>query len=204
MSLDKDFEHYYTSKPTSPFKVKEVVLSLKNGRMYKFKTPSGVFSFGQIDKASKLLIEHAIIGETDRLLDLGCGYGVIGITLKKENPDISLCMSDVNERALEFAKINAKNNNIVADIRLGNLYEPWKDEIFDNIVCNPPIAAGKKVWEKIIVEAPDHLSAKGKLQLVAYHNKGGERLKKIMKSVFGNVRETVESGGIRVYVSIKL
>jgi len=198
----KKFEHYYTVEPTSKLKVKVAKLVLKNGHEYLFKTPSGVYSYGRIDKATKILLDHMMVhGES--LLDLGCGYGVIGIVAKKEYPRMKVFMSDINKRAVEFAKINAKDNNVDVDIRWGDLYEPWKDMKFDMIVCNPPIVAGKKVWMKIIEDAPDHLNDGGSLQMVAYHNKGGKRIKGYMEEVFGNVEDVWKEGGIRIYRSVK-
>lgn len=83
-------------------------------------------------------------------------------------------MSDINKRAVEFAKINAKDHNVEVDIRWGNLYEPWEGMKFDMIVCNPPVVAGKKVWMEIVRKAPEFLEEGGSLQVVAYHNKGAE------------------------------
>ena len=198
----KKFEHYYTVEPTSKLKVKVAKFVLKNGHEYLFKTPSGVYSYGRIDKATKILLDHMVVhGES--LLDLGCGYGVIGIVAKKEYPRMKVFMSDINKRAVEFAKINAKDNNVDVDIRWGDLYEPWKDMKFDMIVCNPPIVAGKKVWMKIIEDAPEYLNDGGSLQMVAYHNKGGKRIKGYMEKVFGNVEDIWKEGGIRIYRSVK-
>ncbi|MCD6266829.1 MAG: class I SAM-dependent methyltransferase, partial [Thermotogaceae bacterium] len=192
----KKFEHYYTVEPTSKLKVKVTKLVLRNGHEYLFKTPSGVYSYGRIDKATKILLDHMVVhGES--LLDLGCGYGVIGIVAKKEYPRMRVFMSDINKRAVEFAKINAKDNNVDVDIRWGDLYEPWKDMKFDMIVCNPPIVAGKRVWMKIIEDAPEYLNDGGSLQMVAYHNKGGKRMKGYMEKVFGNVEDIWKEGGIR-------
>jgi len=198
----KKFEHYYTVEPTSKLKVKVTKLVLRNGHEYLFKTPSGVYSYGRIDKATKILLDHMVVhGES--LLDLGCGYGVIGIVAKKEYPRMKVFMSDINKRAVEFAKINAKDNNVDVDIRWGDLYEPWKDMRFDMIVCNPPIVAGKRVWMKIIEDAPEYLNDRGSLQMVAYHNKGGKRIKGYMEKVFGNVEDIWKEGGIRIYRSVK-
>lgn len=198
----KKFEHYYTVEPTSKLKVKVTKLVLRNGHEYLFKTPSGVYSYGRIDKATKILLDHMVVhGES--LLDLGCGYGVIGIVAKKEYPRMKVFMSDINKRAVEFAKINAKDNNVDVDIRWGDLYEPWKDMRFDMIVCNPPIVAGKRVWMKIIEDAPEYLNDGGSLQMVAYHNKGGKRIKGYMEKVFGNVEDIWKEGGIRIYRSVK-
>jgi 16S rRNA G1207 methylase RsmC len=74
---------------------------------------------------------------------------------------------------------------------------------FDMIVCNPPIVAGKKVWMEIVKSAPEFLEEGGSLQIVAYHNKGGRRIRDFMKEVFGNVEELCKTGGIRVYRSVK-
>ncbi|MEA2065963.1 MAG: methyltransferase [Thermotogota bacterium] len=198
------FQHYYSKKPTSPFKKKTVALNLSNGIKFFFVTASGVFSFSRVDRASQLLIEHCEINTHGSLLDLGCGYGLVGISLKKKHSDIELYMSDINERAFTLSKINARDNNIEAVIRVGNIYEPWNENRFDSIVLNPPFAAGKDVWKKMITEAPSHLKKEGRFNVVAYHNKGGSRIEKIMKTVFSNVRTLVKSGGIRVYVSVKL
>lgn len=201
------FEHYYTEKPSSKLKVKEIDLVLPNKHKYIFKTPSGVFSFGKIDKASKILIETLLKTNSvngGKVLDIGCGYGLIGITLKKEFPNIELFMSDINKRAVEFAKVNLNLNNIHGNIKQGNLYEVWGDMIFDHIVSNPPIVAGKEIWMNLISEAPEHLQKNGTLTVVAFHNKGGKRIRDFMKKIFGNVNELVKQGGIRVYQSIRL
>ncbi len=195
------FEHYYTENPTSPLKVRELVLKLKNAHEYRFKSASGVYAYKRIDKATRILIEHLIV-DGRSVLDLGCGYGVIGIVLKKENPDLEVYMSDVNKRAVKFAKINAKDNNVSVDIRQGDGYEPWKGMKFDMIVMNPPIAAGKEVWMRLIREAKDHLNTGGSLQVVAFHNKGGSRIKKFMDEVFENVEDVWKEGGIRIYRSV--
>ncbi len=196
------FEHYYTENPTSELRVKEHILTLKNGHQYKFKAPSGVYGKKRIDKASILLIESVKL-TNEKVLDMGCGYGVIGITLKKEYPDITLYMSDINSRAVDFSKINAKDNNAQAIIKQGNLFEPWGNELFDVIVCNPPIVAGKTVLHKLVEQAKVFLVSNGKLFLVAYHNKGGSSLSLYMKKIFGNVSEVEKSGGFRVYLSMK-
>ncbi len=196
-------EHYYSEKPTSELRIKSVLFKLKNGRTYNFQTPSGVFSFGEIDKATRILIEHAII-HGNSLLDLGCGYGAIGIVLKGEYPDLEVFMSDINSRAVEFAKINAKNNNVDVTIKHGAFYEPWESERFDMILTNPPMAAGKKVVLRMIVESIEHLKDNGSLQVVAYHNKGGSYIKKAMMEIFGNVDDIYKEGGIRIYRSLRV
>ncbi|HDP78692.1 MAG TPA: class I SAM-dependent methyltransferase [Mesotoga infera] len=202
--MKETFQHYFTDQTEPPQIIKAASLKLKNGHSYSFKSPEGVFAFGKIDRASLLLIENCLIEGWESLLDLGCGYGPVGITLKREYPDLKLFMSDVNSRAVTFSKINARDHNVEADIRKGELYSPWEGMMFDSILSNPPIAAGKAVWQRLITEAPAMLTEKGSLQIVAYHNKGGSRLEGIMKETFGNVVTKTKSGGIRVYVSRKV
>lgn len=200
--MDHSFEHYYTPDPQSELTVSKARLVLKNGHEYLFSSPSGVFSYGHVDRASRVLVEHAeISGHT--LLDLGCGYGAVGITIAKEYPKVQLSMSDINSRAVKFAKINAKNHNLLAEVAQGSLYAPWQDCLFDMILSNPPMAAGKHVWMELIDLAPAYLNPHGLLQIVAFHNKGGQRLMNRMKEVFGNVKSLVKSGGIWVYRSQK-
>lgn len=196
------FEHYYSENPTSDLRVKEHLLKLKNAHQYKFKAPSGVYGRKRIDRASILLIENVKL-TNEKVLDIGCGYGVIGITLKKEYPNITLFMSDINSRAVEYSKINAKDNNAQAIIKQGHLFEPWQGEQFDVIVCNPPIVAGKAVLHELVMQAKNFLVSGGKFFIVAYHNKGGSSLELYMKEIFGNVIQVIKSGGFRVYLSMK-
>lgn len=197
-------EHYYTPKPKSKLAKKLVIYEYDRNHKYKLYSSSGVFAFKtKIDRATRILIENCRVSPGDKVLDLGCGYGAIGIILKKLNPDIELFMSDINQRAVSLTKENAKINNVFAEIKSGDLFEPWGDKHFDVILSNPPFAAGMKILSSLINESYDHLNNFGSLQLVAYHNKGGSRLKKMMNEKFGNVTELVKSGGIRVYMSVK-
>lgn len=202
--MKEHFQHYYTDQTEPPKNIRSVSIRLRNGHSYIFKSPEGVFAFGKADRASLLLIENCVLEGKESILDLGCGYGAIGITLKLERPDLELYMSDVNTRAVTFSKINARDHNLVADIRKGDLFTPWEGTTFDSILSNPPIAAGRIVWQRMISEAPEFLNEGGSLQIVAYHNKGGSRLEGIMRETFGNVITTTKSGGVRVYVSRKL
>jgi len=117
--------------------------------------------------------------------------------------DINLYMSDVNERAVRYAKINAKNNNIFATVKAGDGFSVWNEKKFDFIVFNPPIAAGKKVWVKLIQDSKAHLKDDGALICVGFHNKAGKTVEREMKNVFSNVKTLAKSGGIHLYLSKK-
>ena len=197
---ERNNEHYFTRQPTSKIVEKEFNVNL-NGEKLKFISVSGVFSFGRADKASMVLVKNiqALYGD---VLDLGCGYGLVGISLKVRFPDIRLYMSDINQRAIQYANMNAKNNNVVAEeVKAGDGFEVWKGKNFDFVVFNPPIAAGKKVWTKMIEDSKFHLNKNGSLVCVGFHNKAGKTIEREMKSVFGNVSTLVKNGGIRLYSS---
>ena len=199
--MTNGFDHYYSETPRSKLRVKDVQLILKSGHEYVFKSPSGVFSFGKVNRPTKVFVENIVL-QGKSVLDLGCAYGMVGIVVKKENPFISLYMSDINKRAVDFAKRNALAYNVEPEIRVGHLYQPWVGMKFDDILFNPPMAAGKKVWLEAVEKAPEYLHENGAFHVVAYHNKGGERIKKTMKTCFGNSKTLVKSGGVRVYKSI--
>lgn len=197
-------EHYYTEKPQSEIKEKHFEYRI-SGHILKFMSVSGVFAFeNKVDKASELLITHfKPSGAHPSLLDCGCGFGPIAISIKVLYPHLDVFAVDINERAVDYARKNDDLNNIYINALKSDLYNELEGLSFGDIVSNPPIAAGKAVNTRLIREACDHLVPGGALQIVAFHNKGGETLKGIMHDTFGNAEDVVKSGGIRVYRSVK-
>lgn len=195
-------QHYYAENPESEIKEKVFQENLC-GIQISFTSVSGVFSFSEkVDKASVNLIKN-FTPSGSSLLDIGCGYGAIGLFLKACFPSLKVTMIDINNRALEYTQKNAKTNNLTIEALNSNLFEALSGRVFDDIVSNPPIAAGKELNTRLITQSYKYLSDNGSLWLVAFHNKGGSTLKEIMKSVFGNVTDIDKSGGIRVYKSTK-
>jgi 16S rRNA G1207 methylase RsmC len=196
-------EHYYTERPRSEIKENNFSYEIK-GIKLNFVSVSGVFAFGdRIDKASRLLIENfRPSGASNFVLDVGCGFGPIALYIKHRYPHLQVTGVDINERAVEYTKINARKNNLGIEVLKSDLYEGLHGRNFGDIVSNPPIAAGKALNTRLITEAREHLIKNGAFWLVAFHNKGGKTLKKIMNEVFGNVEDIEKSGGIRVYRSI--
>ena len=195
-------EHYFSKKPTSPLRTTSVSFSFRGHEM-KFLCASGVFSSEKIDTATALLLAHAQIEDGRDVLDLGCGIGVIGISIKKAFLSSSVTLSDVNQRALQFAQKNAKKNRVDVAVVESDLFSAFSGKQFDTIITNPPHHAGRELLYKLISEAPLYLKSGGVLQLVASHNKGGSMLEKKMKETFGNVSTLVKKGGFRVYCSRK-
>jgi len=194
-------EHYYTEQPTSDIKEKSFSQSIR-GVELSLTSVSGVFAHeNKVDRASELLIKtFRPSGRT--ILDLGCGYGAIGLFIKALYPDRIICLSDINERAVDYALRNASENRLDVKVVKSDLFSAFDGILFDDIVTNPPLAAGKKLLASLIDQAYEHLNLNGALWLVAYHNKGGSTLKKIMEERFSNARDMEKSGGIRVYRSI--
>ncbi|MGV8086404.1 MAG: class I SAM-dependent methyltransferase [Candidatus Woesearchaeota archaeon] len=198
-------EHYFSENPKSQF-IKEKFDIEILGNIIHINSGSGLFSLKELDFGTELLIKNAkIINDTSKVLDLGCGYGIVGIALKKQYPDIDITLCDINDRAVKISKQNCDENDVVCSvIKSDILSNPNIDsQKFDVILTNPPFSAGKKVCIEFITQSFNHLNDNGSLQLVAPHNKGGESLKKVMLEIFGNVDELCKKRGYRVYYSVK-
>ena len=194
-------EHYYTEKPTSKIEFNKFFTKLK-GEDIQFYSVSGVFCKSGVDKGSELLIEKCILNKNWKVLDLGCGYGIVGISLLNFDKSLDVTFSDVNERALMACKKNLVLNNLKGKVLKSDGFEKINDK-FDTILLNPPQTAGKKLCFKLIEDSFNYLNEKGLLQIVARHNKGGKELSKKMNEVFENVKDTAKSNGFRIYVSEK-
>lgn len=195
--------HYFDEKPDS--KYIEHTLNTKIKRDGKevsltLTTASGLFSLKRLDVATKLLIEKSEINPESKILDLGCGYGVVAIALKKLYPSIDITASDINERAIQITNTNAKGLGI--NVQKSNICKNLPHD-FDSILTNPPYVAGRKVCFAFIEESFECLKIGGNLQLVARHNKGGKTLSEKMESIFGNVKSLAINSGFRIYYSVK-
>ncbi|MFH1133409.1 MAG: methyltransferase [Nanoarchaeota archaeon] len=191
--------HYFSEKQTSASKEQEISATLLGSRL-TFVTDSGMFSLTRIDPGSRLLIEAAELPQQGSVLDLGCGYGAVGIALARAHPALAFVLVDVNRRAVSCAKLNARRNKAQnVEVKDGDLYTGLGS--FSAIVCNPPQSAGKDICLRIIAEATGHLPAGGSLQIVVRHNKGGKALMAAMQDSFGNVTTIAKKAGYHVYLS---
>lgn len=193
--------HYYDREQNSPL-IEERIIVRINGAEYDFITGSGTFSRKKLDNASELLIKTCEVNEEDEVLDLGCGWGPIGILVKLFHKNISLTMVDNNIRSMMITKKNMLKHGIEAKTKVTNIFKNL-DSKFDIILTNPPYAAGRKICYEFIEQSHEHLKEKGSLQLVARHQKGGAMLQKHMEEIFGNVTTLAKKGGFRVYKSIR-
>jgi len=206
-------EHYYSKNPSSEMKIKKIKAVLRGNKL-GFYTASGTFSLNSVDKGSEILVNYCEISEagkkedkkkiSKRILDLGCGYGPVGIAIAKEFPECKVVMTDINERAVKMAKKNSVLNNVEnTKIVSGNMYESVDGE-FDVILLNPPQSAGRKLCFEMIEKSVDFLNKGGSLQIIARKNKGGEVLGKKMEEIFGNLDVLAKKSGYWLYISKKL
>jgi len=195
-------EHYFTENPKSREIISEIKV-LAFGKSYDFFTASGLFSWKELDKGSKLLLESVHIPDCEHVLDLGCGFGVIGIILALQHPHATFLLSDINARAVKVSDMNIKRHHLRNARAIQS--DGFKNiaQSFDQILLNPPQTAGREVCLRLIREAKDHLNQGGKLTIVARHQKGGKTLAAYMKEMYGNCEEGRKSSGFRIYISVK-
>jgi len=165
------------------------------GMDFTFLANNGLFSCDKIDAASILLIEN-IPPLTGSLLDLGCGYGPIGIVLGKKNP-VHVTMSDINRIALDYAAKNAIRNNVEAKCVHSDGFESLSCK-YDNIVLNPPIHAGKDVMYRLYEGAAQHLTPGGALYIVIQKKHGAESTMATLRDIFQECRILYKKKGIFV------
>lgn len=158
------------------------------GTNLKFIVDNGVFSKNNVDFGSSLLLRELIIKkETTKVLDVGCGYGPIGITIAKCHPLLNVDMVDINLRALGLAKKNATLNNVDnVTIFESNIYENVTSK-YDLIITNPPIRAGKNIVHSILLEGYNYLNNKGSLWCVIQKKQGAESALKALKEKYQEV-----------------
>jgi len=168
--------HYFTNEDNLKSELKELNYMLKSDN-FTFFSDNGVFSKERIDFGSNALIENILEDEKRyhlKVLDLGCGYGLIGIVLNKMI-QAEVTMSDVNKRALHLTERNLKLNNATAKVVESDCYENIEDK-FDLIVTNPPIRAGKDVLLKMLLGSSDYLTDKGLLWFVMKKDHGAKSM----------------------------
>ena len=176
-------EHYFTNNSHLKSEIRTISYENK-GIVFTFFSDLGVFSKDKIDYGSRVLVETIIQQgkKYNNILDVGCGYGFIGIVLGKLN-EASVVFTDVNKRALHLSERNIKENKIKGEIVLSNAYENIT-ETYDLIVTNPPIRAGKEVVLNIIRDARKHLKEDGELWFVIRKDQGVKSIIKCVEDIY--------------------
>ena len=204
MPGERRVDHYYSAKPVARSEERVIEATLL-GASLRFITDAGVFSKEHVDPGTRLLVESAPLPPKGRVLDLGCGYGVVGIAVAKARPDLEVELVDINERAVDLARRNAALNGVSGvTVRLSDGFAAIPaEERFALILTNPPYRAGKDVVYALVEEARQRLEPDGALAVVGRTKQGVKSLKKHMEALFGNAVDLVRDGGYRVIVSRK-
>jgi 16S rRNA (guanine1207-N2)-methyltransferase len=197
-------EHYFSERPSSPER-RGLVRCVLRGLQLEFLTSSGVFSHKRVDPGTALLIKSMVLPEEGSVLDLGCGYGPVGVAAGRLRPRLEVVLTDVNERAVELARENLRRNGVANGVALrGGLYGPVAGRRFDVVLSNPPFSAGFRGAVGPMVEgATGHLAEGGSLQVVVRLSKGGRMVAALMEDAFGCFEVLARGGGYRVLMSIR-
>ena len=189
--------HYYTDNKDLPSHRQEFDYYFDN-EVFRFTTDNGVFSKNNVDFGSYILIRSIYAKDLgSSLLDLGCGYGPIGIILKRFHPSLEVEMVDVNSRAVELSAENVLRNK--TDIKV-SLCEDILElgHRFDTIVLNPPIRAGKKVIFDLYEKSAMILNEDGHLYIVIRKAQGAASSIKKLETLFRNVVTIQSKAGYKV------
>ena len=191
---------YFENNPDLAHDIHELQVRLL-GQNFSFRTDAGVFSKKMVDYGSQVLLNALSIEDEARLLDVGCGYGPLGISLAKVY-QLEVTMVDINNRAIELAKWNAEKNGVQATIFQSDLYQAVQGQ-FDAVISNPPIRAGKAVVHQVITGAKEHLKSGGRLTIVIQKKQGAPSAKAIMEETHGNCEIIKKDKGYYILESVK-
>ena len=199
-------EQYFTKNPATEKEIFKFEWNVGKEVFY-FYTSNSVFSKKGVDFGSMLLIETILNENEDfagSILDLGCGYGPLGIVAAKILKKSFVTMCDVNERALELSRMNAKENKVDDRIKVlaSSAFENIKDN-YDIIMTNPPIRAGKDVVFSFYDGAYEHLNKEGRLYVVVQKKQGATSTKAKLENLFGNCETANKKSGYFIFRASK-
>jgi 16S rRNA (guanine1207-N2)-methyltransferase len=195
--------HYYSKTPEVTHD-RQIIEQTLRGEAYKFVTDAGVFSKKGIDYGSRVLIDAMQLEVDAQVLDLGCGYGPIGLSAARAAIKGHVTMVDINERAVELAKENAELNGITnVTVLQSDAFEKVEGRAFNVILTNPPIRAGKETVHHMFEQAYEHLMDAGSLWIVIQKKQGAPSAFAKLESLFQEVREVNKDKGYRIIRAVK-
>jgi 16S rRNA (guanine1207-N2)-methyltransferase len=198
-------DHYYSAQPQSTH-ITETHTCTLNNNTFTFTTGAGVFSKKGIDFGTRVLIDaFAPPKDTGDILDLGCGYGPIGISIAKSNPNRSIVMVDINQRAVELATQNAKKNAVdnVSVIASDGFDKVPDQKTFSVIITNPPIRTGKKVLYPLFEESASRIQTGGELWMVIQKKQGATSMESFLATLFEEVQIVKRKKGYVIMRAMK-
>ena len=190
-------EHYFSADPSVPFERERFTAELW-GHELTFDSGSGVFSRGHLDHATAVLFREHAPPVQGQFLDLGCGYGVIGLAIARAVPLASVIGVDVNERALLLANDNARAVGLDSRFVACTPDQVPGDQVFDEIWSNPPIRIGKEALRELLLAWLPRLSPKGRMVMVIGKNLGGDSMQRWLTDQGWPTERLASSKGFRV------
>ncbi len=195
-------EHYYSSEPKASHDINTIQYSIGEHTL-EFTTDAGVFSKSRVDFGTSLMI-NSLPKLQGKILDLGCGYGPIGISVAFLNHDACVYMVDINKRAIDLAQTNIVKNNIEnAKAFISDGFSNI-DSKFNSIITNPPIRAGKKIIYRLFEQSRDYLQLGGSLYIVIQKKQGAPSAIKKLEEIFGNCNVLTKKKGYFILQSTKI
>ena len=197
--------HYFQYDPTLASKERKLVLEI-DGKRLEFISDNGVFSKDKIDEGSTIFLKVLVpLRLSGRILDLGCGYGPIGLTIAMTSPNARVDLADINSRAVALCERNAKKLGLSQRVTClqSDIYEKIEGP-YDSIVVNPPIRAGKVVTYKMYEGAKQNLIDGGSLFIVIRKAQGAESAARYIESIFGNIKLLKREKGYHIYQAVKM
>lgn len=185
--------HYFTNEENLKSEIEKVIAEI-NGIPFYFYTDNGVFSKGELDFGTELLLKNFKYDDSNNktLLDIGCGCGPIGIYAS--HLGFTVDMSDVNKRAIHLSKMSLKEQGLNANVFESDAYKNITNK-YDYIVSNPPIRVGKEKLYEIVMNAKEHLKDGGSLWIVVRKQQGAESMVRDMKNVYKTVEVVAKKKG---------
>jgi 16S rRNA (guanine1207-N2)-methyltransferase len=189
--------HYFSEDNDNLKSNPQLIAFSVNNIPLKFNTDNGVFSKSNFDRGTEILLKYLVVKETFKTaLDLGCGYGVIGIYLNKAF-DITVDMVDINKRAVDLTKSNVELNDVSATVFSSDGFENIKSK-YDLIITNPPIRAGKEIIYRFFEDAAKHLNEDGEFYLVINKKHGAQSALLKLKTIYSDVEIVNKKKGFHV------
>lgn len=195
-------EHYFSADPSVPFKRQPVVCEVW-GHELKLESGSGVFAQGRLDKATAILLDELEPPAQGKFLDLGCGYGAIGLAIAKAVPLATVTGVDVNERAVRLMNENAAALGVAGRVIACTPDQVPSDFTFDEIWSNPPIRIGKEALHELLLTWLPRLLPGGRMVSVVGKNLGADSLQAWLTDQGWPTTRLASSKGFRVLETVR-
>ena len=197
--------HYFDLDPSLASKERNIEFVI-DGRIITLVSDNGVFSKNKVDEGSLAFLKVIVpLRLSGKILDLGCGYGTIGLTIALTSPEARVDLADINTRALALCEKNAERLGVSRRVTVlqSDVYQNIEEK-YDSIVVNPPIRAGKVVTYAMYEGAINHLIDGGSLFIVIRKNQGAPSASKCIQGIFGNITLLKKDKGYYIYQAKKM